>query len=148
MYFPTGEKKGDKSKVNNHYAKFKENGERETSIALNVHFSTEEELQPYLDKGFVPISDDDQEKYATGQYIRGTDGKPAEKPPYVPTVEEKLAAIRVQRDRLLSDSDKYMLPDYPITDEQRAAWETYRQTLRDFPETCDVDNQIWPEQPQ
>lgn len=134
--------------MNNYYAKFNANGERETSIALHIHFETDEELQSYLDKGFVPISDEEQEQYASGQYIRGKDGKPVEKPPYVPTTEEKLAAIRAKRDALLTDSDKYMLSDYPVTEEQRESWKTYRQALRDLPEICDINNPVWPEQPQ
>ena len=134
--------------MNNHYARFRENGERETSIALNVHFTTEEELQPYLDQGFVPISDEEQARYASGQYIRGADGKPTEKPPCTPTTEEKMAAIRAERDNLLTNSDKYMLPDYPVTEEQREAWKIYRQALRDMPETCDPNAPIWLKPPQ
>lgn len=134
--------------MNKHYARFNENGERETSIAYNVHFTNEKELQPYLDQGFIPISDEEQAMYATNQYLRGVDGNPAEKPPYVPTTEEKMATIRATRDRLLAESDKYMTLDYPITDEQREAWKIYRQELRDMPATCDPDNPIWPVTPQ
>lgn len=36
-------------------------------------------------------------------------------------------AIRVD----LAASDKFMLPDYPISDPDRIAWATYRQALRD-----------------
>lgn len=134
--------------MNRHYAKFDEKGERETSIAYNVHFETEEELQPYLDKGFIPITDEEQALYATNQYLRGADGEPIEKPPYVPTVEEKMAAIRAERDRLLDETDKYMTLDYPISEEQREAWRIYRQALRDMPANCDPDNPIWPVAPQ
>jgi len=31
----------------------------------------------------------------------------------------------------LVESDKFMMPDYPITEEERASWTTYRQELRD-----------------
>lgn len=134
--------------MNKYYAKFKENGEREMSVAQNVHFINEEELQPYLDQGFVSISDEDQKLYASGQYIRGTDGKPTERPPHAPTTEKNLADIRAKRDRLLFDTDKYMLVDYPITDAKREAWKIYRQALRDMPETCDPGNPIWSERPE
>lgn len=134
-------------RMNRHYANFDKKGERETSIAFNVHFSTEEELQPYLDQEFIPISDEEQALYATNQYLRGEDGKPVEKPPYVPTTEEKMTAIRGARDRLLTESDKYMMPDYPIADGLREQWQVYRQALRDYPAVCDVDNPAWPEQP-
>ncbi|HWR09894.1 tail fiber assembly protein [Sporomusa sp.] len=134
--------------MNKHYVKFRENGERETSIAFNVHFRTEEELQPYLDQGFIPITDEEQALYATNQYIRGADKKPVAKPPHVPTTEEKMTIIRAERDRLLTETDKYMLLDYPVTDEQREEWKVYRQALRDMPETCDPDNPAWPGKPE
>ncbi|WP_371378955.1 tail fiber assembly protein [Sporomusa aerivorans] len=99
--------------------------------------------------GYVAITEDEQNLYATGQYIRDMEtGKPVPKPEYVPTAEEKLTAIRAKRDQLLSETDKYMLSDYPITDVEREAWKAYRQALRDMPETCDTDNPIWPVKPE
>lgn len=38
------------------------------------------------------------------------------------------------RDGFLDSSDKYMLPDYPISDEEREKWRVYRQELRDMTE--------------
>ncbi|WP_371374902.1 phage tail assembly chaperone [Sporomusa aerivorans] len=109
--------------MDKYYTKFKDTGERETSIVLNVHFATDDELQPYLDQGFIPIGDEEQELYATNQYIRDTEtGEPVPKPVYVPTAEEKLTAIRAERDRLVTETDKYMLSDYPITDTEREQW--------------------------
>lgn len=40
--------------------------------------------------------------------------------------------ILEHRDTLLSNSDKYMLPDYPISDAKREEWKIYRQKLRDL----------------
>ena len=45
------------------------------------------------------------------------------------------ANMRAQRDRFLADSDWTQMPDSPLTAEQRQAWATYRQALRDFPAT-------------
>ncbi|WP_081678712.1 tail fiber assembly protein [Desulfocurvibacter africanus] len=43
--------------------------------------------------------------------------------------------IRFERDRRLTASDRYALPDYPHTDEtERQAWLDYRQALRNVPE--------------
>ena len=42
--------------------------------------------------------------------------------------------IRRKRNKRLKDSDKYMLPDYPLSDEQRELVKQYRQTLREIPE--------------
>lgn len=60
---------------------------------------------------------------------------------------KSIETIRHTRDILLLNSDKYVLPDFPITDEARAKWIQYRQALRDMPETCDPENPIWPEMP-
>ena len=40
--------------------------------------------------------------------------------------------IRMERNRLLEVTDKYVLPDYPITDTQREEVLDYRQKLRDI----------------
>jgi hypothetical protein len=64
------------------------------------------------------------------------------------TTEQSMDIIRGQRDRLLSQSDKYMLPDYPTGNLTREQWITkitaYRQSLRDFPDTCDINNPAFP----
>ena len=51
--------------------------------------------------------------------------------------EKREAALRLQltyaeRNKLLADSDWTQLPDVPLTDEQKTAWQTYRQALRDI----------------
>lgn len=48
--------------------------------------------------------------------------------------------IRTQRDSLLAKTDKYMLPDYPIIDEEREQYKAYRQYLRDLPESAGFPN--------
>lgn len=49
--------------------------------------------------------------------------------------EQKAALLREQRDRLLYETDKYMISDYPITEEEREQYRLYRQYLRDLPQT-------------
>lgn len=46
-----------------------------------------------------------------------------------------IVQMRTKRDGLLAASDWTQMPDVPLTDEQRAAWATYRQALRDAPAT-------------
>lgn len=41
---------------------------------------------------------------------------------------------RAVRDQALLDTDKYMLPDYPITPAEHLVVKIYRQKLRDWPE--------------
>ena len=43
--------------------------------------------------------------------------------------------MRWHRDKFLASCDWTQMPDSRLTDEQRQAWATYRQALRDFPST-------------
>lgn len=55
---------------------------------------------------------------------------------------------RKERNRLLEETDYVLMPDYPLTEEQRAAWTAYRQSLRDLPEQEGWPMSIiWPEKP-
>lgn len=62
--------------------------------------------------------------------VVGPTGQPVLAGPEGPTEEELANAARRRRDRLLADSDRYMLPDYPIAAAQRTAWRKYRTELR------------------
>ena len=56
--------------------------------------------------------------------------------------------IRKKRDKLLAESDRYMLSDYPISEAQKSAYESYRQELRDLPTTfSSSDSVVYPEPP-
>lgn len=52
-----------------------------------------------------------------------------------PTQEEKGARVKEYRNYLLAGTDKYMRPDFPITDEERQQIIAYSQYLRDYPTT-------------
>jgi len=61
---------------------------------------------------------------------------------------EVISSVRLQRDALLSETDKFMTIDYPISDEDRNALRVYRQALRDVPQQEGFpDNVVWPEKP-
>lgn len=47
---------------------------------------------------------------------------------------------RQERDSKLSSTDKYMIADFPVTEEYREIIKVYRQTLRDLPES-----EQWPD---
>ena len=47
---------------------------------------------------------------------------------------------RENRNQLLKESDKYLLPDYPITPENLELIKTYRQQLRDYMDLDVVKN--------
>ena len=49
--------------------------------------------------------------------------------------------LRMERDKLLRLSDKYVLPDYPHADDTiRNEWLAYRQNLRDLPSTINIED--------
>jgi hypothetical protein len=50
------------------------------------------------------------------------------------------------RDALLAASDWTQLPDVPAT--KQKAWATYRQKLRDLPQTKNPVDVTWPEPPK
>jgi len=53
-------------------------------------------------------------------------------------------AFRAERDRRLTETDWWVLPDRTATTEQLA----YRQALRDLPaNTVDPANPVWPDKP-
>jgi len=57
--------------------------------------------------------------------------------------------LRNQRNEKLFISDSTQLLDAPLTSSQKTAWATYRQELRDLPETTeDPKNVTWPSEPE
>lgn len=72
------------------------------------------------------------------------------------TIKIRLRAIREERDRRLMACDFVVIRDNEqkeigitrkIDDTKRIAWLNYRQLLRDFPNVCDPENPIWPQEP-
>ena len=54
-----------------------------------------------------------------------------------PNGEEKREKVRFNRDQYLRETDKYMLSDYPVSEEEREKYRAYRRYLRDYPETAE-----------
>lgn len=52
--------------------------------------------------------------------------------PQKPT-ELQEAEVREQRNHLLSETDKFMVADYPIEEDERERYRAYRQYLRNLP---------------
>ena len=63
--------------------------------------------------------------------------------------QESLNMLRHERNRKLTATDKYTIPDWPHpTEEAKQAWLDYRQALRDIPSnTTDPENPVWPSVP-
>jgi len=67
-------------------------------------------------------------------------------PPKAPTSAQLWEQIRSQRNALMAASDYTQMPDYNASN--KAAWATYRQALRDLPQTqTDPANITWPTKP-
>lgn len=64
------------------------------------------------------------------------------------TEAEIWAPVRAERDARLATCDWTQLADAPLAAEVKSAWATYRQALRDLPETqTDPVNVVWPTEP-
>ena len=50
-------------------------------------------------------------------------------------MKEKWLEVINKRNGKLKDSDWTQLPDCPLSDSKKAEWATYRQALRDIPNT-------------
>ena len=51
--------------------------------------------------------------------------------------EQRKKEVRAVRNQYLEQTDKYMITDYPITDEERELYKQYREYLRTYPECRD-----------
>ena len=52
-------------------------------------------------------------------------------------IEQKKFEVRAVRNQYLEHTDKYMIADYPIADEERELYRQYRTYLRTYPECQD-----------
>ena len=52
-------------------------------------------------------------------------------------IEQRKKQVRSVRNQYLEQTDKYMITDYPITDEERELYKQYRVYLRTYPECRD-----------
>ena len=52
-------------------------------------------------------------------------------------IEQRKEQVRAVRNQYLKQTDKFMITDYPITDEERELYKQYREYLRTYPECRD-----------
>jgi hypothetical protein len=65
----------------------------------------------------------------------------------LPEPDAAFAAIQ-RRNKFLRITDKFVLPDFPLSDDLKVAIVNYRQQLRDLTDQSGFPNSIvWPEQP-
>ena len=57
-------------------------------------------------------------------------------------------SVRAERDKKLTDTDWTQLSDSPLSDSDKTAWATYRQSLRDLPSSTGFPHTMtWPTEP-
>lgn len=62
---------------------------------------------------------------------------------------ESLSLIRIERDRLLKETDWVVLRNLETNEQIPQSWLDYRQQLRDLPQTFDsIENINWPIKPE
>ena len=99
----------------------------------------------YRDDGFL-LAEDVSENYERQMYQEGI-------LTFTNAVEPNLSNILIQkirsrRNQLLRDSDWTQMPDSPLPEEEKTAWQTYRQALRDVPQQEGFpENVTWPDAP-
>ena len=52
-------------------------------------------------------------------------------------IEQRKEQVRAVRNQYLEQTDKYMITDYPISDDERELYRQYRTYLRTYPESQD-----------
>lgn len=73
---------------------------------------------------------------------------PREGQAYEDWKREEWGNIRAFRQKLVTETDWTQMSDAPLTAEQVEAFKTYRQALRDIPQSySDPDSVVWPEKP-
>lgn len=103
------------------YAKIINNETKQCEVGLGTN------TEFYRSIGMTEI--EVEQAYDGSWYLKGY---APEKP-----VEEKEAEVRSVRNQYLEQTDKYMITDYPITDEERELYKQYRTYLRAYPECRD-----------
>lgn len=100
--------------------------------------ATHIEVVPPLDYRAVIVSKDESETIQLAPDVEKMSG----------LYKWEYQGIRDKRSEILYKSDWTQIPGGPLTDEQKAAWSTYRQQLRDLviDGSCPLDF-VWPTPP-
>lgn len=107
---------------------------REFEVSFNSYFNGDDELS--AEEYEAVYREVARACSESGEYTILSDGqKYAVHKIQPPTEDERRAEMRLRRDRLLEQTDRFMLSDYPITETEREQYKQYRQYLRDLPET-------------
>ena len=142
-----------------------EAGETQPIVTEEVTLVALADITPYTPSDYLVVVDE-----RSGSSIRRSDGASIPLAPgnrdyqeflvvdteleycpreYHPTEEEQWAEVRGKRDRLLAECDWTQVVDAPLTYEQKTAWQAYRQSLRDLPQSFATPEEVvWPTTPE
>ena len=87
--------------------------------------------------------------YANGAHVELIDSGYILKKNHEPTIDELASQVRTERDRRLSETDWYMMPDYPADPETLEVVKNYRKALRDITLQSGFPRDVeWPVMPK
>ena len=119
-------------------------------LGMNVHLS-DNNIIPYA---YRVDGEEDNDGFicqaVKHDYISGNFTEINECPDWKIQLEKEILSldVRLERNRLLSDTDHLIQSDYPISDEKKQEIKVYRQALRDIPQQDGFpDNIVWPDKP-
>ena len=119
-------------------------------LGMNVHLS-DNSIIPYA---YRVDGEEDNDGFicraVKHDYISGNFTEINECPDWRLQLEKEIRSldVRLERNKLLSDTDHLIQSDYPISDEKKQEIKVYRQALRDIPQQDGFpDNIVWPDKP-
>ena len=119
-------------------------------LGMNIHLS-DNSIIPYA---YRVDGEEDNDGFicqaVKHDYISGNFTEINECPDWKIQLEKEILSldVRLERNKILSDTDHLIQSDYPISDEKKQEIKVYRQALRDIPQQDGFPNNIvWPEKP-
>ena len=119
-------------------------------LGMNIHLS-DNSIIPYA---YRVDGEEDNDGFicqaVKHDYISGNFTEINECPDWKIQLEKEILSldVRLERNKLLSDTDHLIQADYPISDEKKQEIKVYRQALRDIPQQDGFpDNIVWPDKP-
>ena len=119
-------------------------------LGMNIHLS-DNSIIPYA---YRVDGEEDNDGFicqaVKHDYISGNFTEINECPDWKLQLEKEVLSldVRLERNKLLSDTDHLIQSDYPISDEKKQKIKVYRQALRDIPQQDGFpDNIVWPDKP-
>ena len=119
-------------------------------LGMNIHLS-DNSIIPYA---YRVDGEEDNDGFicqaVKHDYISGNFTEINECPDWKIQLEKEVISldVRLERNKLLSDTDHLIQSDYPISDEKKQEIKVYRQALRDIPQQDGFpDNIVWPDKP-